>query len=150
MGSHSESSVASGAAGGRLPTTVSPSLRPFQRRFLRRALAPGVDVGALSLPRGGGKSWLAAHILQRCLTPDDNLFVHGAEYLLCSGSLEQARIVFRFLRTALEPTGEYRWLDSDDQSGRHSQSHKHPAPGNVEQRQDGIRNRQAHPIVICR
>ena len=117
MGSHSETNGVSGAAGGRLLTRVFPGLRPFQRRFLRRALAPGVDVAALSLPRGNGKSWLAAHVLQRCLTPGDSLFVHGAEYLLCSGSLEQARIVFRFLRTALEPTGEYRWLDSTTKVG---------------------------------
>ena len=117
MGSHSETNVAPRAAAVSLPTTVSPGLRPFQRRFLRRALAPGVDIAALSLPRGGGKSWLAAYILQRCLTPGDDLFVQGAEYLLCSGSLEQARIVFRFLRTALEPTGEYRWLDSTSKVG---------------------------------
>ena len=117
MGSHSETKKGVGAAGGRLLTRVFPGLRPFQRRFLRRALAPGVDVAALSLPRGNGKSWLAGFILQRCLTPGDSLFVHGAEYLLCSGSLEQARIVFRFLRTALEPTGEYRWLDSTTKVG---------------------------------
>ena len=33
-------------------------LRPFQKRFVKGALAPGVDVGALSIPRGNGKSWL--------------------------------------------------------------------------------------------
>ena len=44
-------------------------LRTFQKQFIRRALAPGVDVAALSLSRGNGKSWLAAHLLTRCLTP---------------------------------------------------------------------------------
>ena len=88
-------------------------LRPFQRRFLSRALADGVDTAALSIPRGNGKSFLAAEILTRCLTAGDPLHVPGAEYLLLAGSIEQARIVFRFVRAALEPTSTaYRWLDS--------------------------------------
>ena len=33
-------------------------LRPFQRRFIRAATAPGIDTTALSLPRGNGKSAL--------------------------------------------------------------------------------------------
>ena len=88
-------------------------LRPFQRKFLDRALADGVDTAALSIPRGNGKSWLAAEILRRCLSPGDPLHVPGAEYLLLAGSIEQARIVFRFVRAELEPlSSSYRWLDS--------------------------------------
>ena len=87
-------------------------LRPFQTRFMRRALAPGIDTAALSMPRGNGKSWLAARILTRCLTPGDPLHVAGAEYLLCAASLEQARLTYQFCRADLEPSGEYRFLDS--------------------------------------
>ena len=87
-------------------------LRAFQRRFLDGALAEGIDTSALSIPRGNGKSFLAAHILQRCLTPDDELFESGAEYLLGAASLEQARNVYRPLRAELEPTGDYRFIDS--------------------------------------
>ena len=87
-------------------------LRPFQRDFIKQALAPGVDVAALSIPRGNGKSWLAAHLLERALTPGDELFVSGSEYLLCAGSIEQARLCFRFIRANLEDTEEYRFLDS--------------------------------------
>ena len=87
-------------------------LRPFQRRFLRRALAAGVDTAALSIPRGNGKSFLAAHILERCLTPGDPLHQPGAEYVLGASSIEQARLTFRFVRAALEPTGRYRFTDS--------------------------------------
>ena len=87
-------------------------LRPFQREFIRGALAPGIDTAALSVPRGNGKSWLAARILTRCLTPGDPLHVAGAEYLLCAASLEQARLSYLFSRADLEPTGEYRFLDS--------------------------------------
>ena len=88
------------------------NLRPFQRRFLRSALKPGIDVAALSIPRGNGKSWLAAYLLTRCLTPTDHLFVQGAEYLLCAASIEQARLCYRFIRADLEPTGQYRFIDS--------------------------------------
>ena len=87
-------------------------LRPFQQQFIRGALAPGTDTSALSLPRGNGKSWLAAHILTRCLTPGDELHVPGAEYLLCAASLEQARLSYLFTRADLEPSGQYRFLDS--------------------------------------
>ena len=93
------------------------ALRRFQRDFLRAALAPGVDTSAFSTPRGSGKTWLAAHVLARCLTPGDRLHVPGAEYLLCAASIEQARLCFRFIRTALEPTGEYRFLDASTRIG---------------------------------
>ena len=96
---------------------MKEQLRTFQKQFVRRALAPGIDVAALSIPRGNGKSWLAAHLLERCLTPGDALHVPGAEYLLCAASIEQARLVFRFIRTELEPTGEYRFIDSTTRIG---------------------------------
>ena len=92
-------------------------LRPFQRRFVRAALRPDVDTAVLSLPRGNGKSWLAAHILTRALTPGDRLHVPGKEYLQCAASLEQARVVFRFIRDVLEPTGDYIWSDSHQRIG---------------------------------
>ena len=96
---------------------MNEQLRGFQKRFIRGALAPGIDVAALSLARGNGKSWLAAHLLQRALTPGDELFVSGSEVLLCSGSIEQSRLCFRFIRAELEPSGEYRFLDSSTRIG---------------------------------
>ena len=93
------------------------TLRPFQRRFIRAALRPDVDTAAMSLPRGNGKSALAGHILTRVLTPTDPLWRPGTESVLCAGSLDQARIVFRFARADLEPTGEYRFLDSQTRIG---------------------------------
>ena len=92
-------------------------LLPFQRRFLKGALAPGVDVAALSIPRGNGKSCLAAHIIERALTPGDDLFVSGSEVVLLAGSLEQARLCFRFVRAALEADADYRFLDSSTKIG---------------------------------
>ena len=92
-------------------------LLPSQRRFLSGALAPGIRTAALSLPRGEGKSTLAAYILERCLTPGDALFEAGAEYLLCAASIEGARHVYRPIRAELEPTGEYTFLDSQMRLG---------------------------------
>ena len=92
-------------------------LRPFQARFLKGALAPGVSTAAASWPRGNGKSWLAGHLVARILDPADELFLVGSESVLCAANVEQARIVFRFARETLEPTGEYRFLDSVSRIG---------------------------------
>ena len=91
---------------------MAVDLRLFQRRFVTAALRPGIDTAALSMPRGNGKSWLAAHVRTGALTPGDPLHQGGAEYLLCAASIEQARLCFRFVRSALESTGAYRFLDS--------------------------------------
>lgn len=93
------------------------ALRPFQRRFVRAATAPGIDTAALSLPRGNGKSSLAGYLVTRILTPGDKLFRRGTESVLCAANLVQARIVFRFARAALESAGGYRFRDSANQIG---------------------------------
>ena len=120
-----------------LSCVTAMELRPFQRRFVRAATAPGVDTAALSLPRGNGKSALAGHLVARILDPDDRLFRRGTESVLCAASIEQARIVFRFAREALEPRGGYRFLDSHTQNRDHPQGHQHKAPGDWEQRSHG-------------
>ena len=86
-------------------------LRRFQKRFVRAATGPGIDTAALSLPRGNGKSWLAAYLVSRILAPGDELFRPGTESVLCAASIEQARICFRFARGMLGEDG-YRYLDS--------------------------------------
>ena len=92
-------------------------LRPFQREFIKRATAPGIDTAALSLPRGNGKSSLAGYLVSRILDPADELFRAGTESVLCAASIEQARIVFRFARETLEARGGYRFLDSHTRIG---------------------------------
>ena len=87
-------------------------LRPFQRRFLKAALAPGVEIAALSLPRGNGKTTLLAHLAARSLTPGDPLFVTGASNVLIAGSIKQSRPGFRLARAALGEYG-YRFEDSN-------------------------------------
>ena len=112
------------------------NLRPFQRRFLRSALKPGIDVAALSIPRGNGKFWLATYLLTRCLTPTDHLFVQGAEYLLCAASIEQARLCYRFIRADLEPSGQYRFIDSVTRLGDRPQINQHSPPSPILKRQN--------------
>ena len=118
-------------------------LRGFQKRFLRGALAPKTDVAALSIPRGNGKTFLAAHILEHCLTPGDPLHVPGAEYLLCAASIEQARLCFRFIRAEIEGDPEYSILDSGTRLGI---THK---PSNTKLRVLSSNGKTAMGIVNC-
>lgn len=90
--------------------TLTP--RPFQRRFLRAALAPSVRTAALSLPRGNGKTTLGAYLVTRALTPGDPLHVPGTESLAVAASFDQARLLFRMVRTAFAEHPEYRFSDS--------------------------------------
>ena len=95
---------------------LTPHLRPFQTRFLARALAEGIDTAALSLPRGNGKSSLAAHLAKRALTPGDPLFRAGAESHIVAASVGQARrSTFRLLREMVgeeDEQDEYRINES--------------------------------------
>ena len=69
--------------GAGLPFRASDmdQLRPFQRRFVKGATAPGIDTAALSLPRGNGKSWLAAYLLVWGLSPGDSLTYISTGYI---------------------------------------------------------------------
>ena len=92
-------------------------LRPFQRKFIKAVENPAYDVCCISGPRALGKTFLAGHVLARAMTPGDPLHQPGKEYILGAASLEQARLTFSFIREALEPTGQYRWIDSTTRLG---------------------------------
>ena len=92
-------------------------LLPFQREFLKAVENPKYDTVAISGPRTLGKTFIAAQVLIRCMTPGDALHQSGKEYILGAATLEQARLTYSFIREALEPTGEYRWLDSSTRLG---------------------------------
>ena len=96
---------------------MDEKLRPFQRRFVKAVESSSYDTVALSGPRGLGKTFLAGHVLARALTPGDKLNQPGAEYVLGAASLDQARMTYAFVRAALEPTGEYRFIDSTTRLG---------------------------------
>ena len=56
------------------------------------------------------------------MTPGDELFEAGAEYLLCAASMEGARHVYRPIRAELEPTGDYIFLDLSNAARHHAQA----------------------------
>ena len=93
------------------------TLRPFQKEFVKAVENPKYDTVAISGPRGLGKTFLAAHVLTRCMTPGDVLHEPGKTYILGAASIEQARLTYGFIREALEPTGEYRWIDGTTRLG---------------------------------
>ena len=92
-------------------------LRPFQSKFIKNTLDTGIDTAVFSMPRGNGKSWLAGYLASRVLTPEDELFQAGTESVLLAASIEQSRIVYKFVRDELEPLGGYRFLDSATRIG---------------------------------
>ena len=55
---------------------------------------------------------MCGDLLARVLNPSDSLFRSGTESVLMSGSIEQCRIIFRFVRAELEHDSDYRFLDS--------------------------------------
>ena len=119
------------------------TLRPFQKRFIKRAFADGIDTAVLSVPRAGGKSALGGVIMARAMTPGDPLHEPGKEYILVASSLEQARIVFNFVRAELEGREGYRYLDSVTRIGiTHT-------PSNTRLRVLSSKGKSAFGIVGC-
>ncbi|MDE0479225.1 MAG: hypothetical protein OXI13_06320 [Gammaproteobacteria bacterium] len=68
------------------------------------------------MPRGNGKSWLAAKLLADALTPGHETFREGTESAFTAASAKQARVVFRFVRRMLGEDG-YRYEDSNQNIG---------------------------------
>ena len=94
------------------------TLRPFQKEFIAKALVSRRGHSRALNAKGWTASlfWRRTY-LRRCLTPGDPLFEPGKEVVQCAGSIEQARMVFGFIRRELEPTGEYRFIDSSTRIG---------------------------------
>ena len=114
-------------------------LRRFQRDFLKAVDNPAYDTVAMSGPRSLGKTFIAAHVLARCLTPGDPLHQPGKEYILGAASLDQARLTYAFIRAELEPRGGYRWIDSATRLGANPRQDEHETTGHKLQRQDVFR-----------
>lgn len=85
----------------------------FQSDWIKAVFQDHVQIGAMSLPRGSGKSQLFGWIASECLRPGSALFHPGIESLIVSGSLEQSRVMLGFLRQALhDDERSYRICDS--------------------------------------
>ena len=92
-------------------------LKPFQLDFRKACHSDLYNVLALSMPRGNGKSYMAARLAYDLIHPESPHFVNGDEIGLLAANLGQARIVFRYLRDWLEDTGLYRFQDSSNKLG---------------------------------
>ena len=87
--------------------------RPWQRRFMRRVEAADVRIAVLSLPRGGGKSSLLAHLARRILDPSDSMFRAGTESHIVAGSIAQSRrTTFRLFRNLVDADPDFAICDS--------------------------------------
>lgn len=73
-------------------------LRPWQKQIVRELLAPGVRQGLLSIPRGNGKSTLAAFLALWGLIDGPE----GAQVLTVASDERQARIIFNMARRMVE------------------------------------------------
>ena len=92
------------------------NLRPFQHKFLKGMLKPGILTSCLSTPRGQGKSTLMAWMALQTLVPGSPLFQAKAENHLVAASLGQCRrTTFGVLRRMVESlpnAGEYLIADN--------------------------------------
>ena len=87
---------------GRLPITQGEGigqpmrLYPWERRFIRGALAPDVEESALSVGRGCGKTVLVSALA--CAALDGPLSARRGETVIVASSFDQARISFEHIR----------------------------------------------------
>ena len=87
---------------------------PWQRRFLRGALAPGNYESALTMARGGGKSTYIAALA--CAGVDGPLVQPESEVVVVAASLAQARIIFRHVLRFIGPDHGFRVWDTVNRS----------------------------------
>ena len=88
---------------------------PFQRRFVRGALSPSVDLACWTMPKGNGKSSTAAWLAARALTPGDELFHPGTESHVIATSVGQARrTTFKLLRRYFHDRDDWRIAETQN------------------------------------
>lgn len=94
-------------------------LLPWQRRFLRGALADDVFTGALTIARGGGKTTLGSAIGAAALSGP--LAQPRGEVVIVASTFQQAKIAFRHSLAFVEPlvradSARFRIADSENAS----------------------------------
>ena len=92
-------------------------LMQFQKDFIKAVEDPRYDTVVLSGPRSLSKSFLAAKILTRALSPGDTLYAGGHEVILAAATLDTARYCYNYIQEALEPLGGYRFQTSITRMG---------------------------------
>ncbi|MYC28159.1 MAG: hypothetical protein F4X63_09245 [Nitrospira sp. SB0662_bin_26] len=91
-----------------------PKLPIELKRWSRNAFSKSVRIAALSMPRGNAKSFLCGRIAALFLDPEMKLGKKGPnEVVIVSGSIEQSRVVFGFIKEAIAGhEKEYRIAES--------------------------------------
>ena len=78
-------------------------LMPWQRRWIRGALRPGVQLAALTMGRGGAKTTTTAALALAALMPNAPLAQPRGETLIIASSFAQAKIAFEHCLAFLQP-----------------------------------------------
>ena len=81
-------------------------LMPWQRRWIRGALRPGVQTAALTMARGGAKTTTTAALALAALMPAGPLSRPRGETLIIASSFAQAKIAFEHCLAFLDPAIE--------------------------------------------
>ena len=121
---------------------------PWQRRFLRGALADGVYESALTMARGGGKTTFIAGL--GCAAVDGPLAQPNAEVIAVAASLGQARIIFRHvLRFLAEKIERKRFRVWDTVNRSAIQSHETGVLLELKGANPATMHGLAPSVVIC-
>ena len=78
-------------------------LMPWQRRWIRGALRPGIQISALSMARGGAKTTTTSAIAMQALMPGGPLAQPRGETVIVASSFGQSRICFEHALAFLQP-----------------------------------------------
>jgi len=84
-------------------------LKPFQSRLLKIAHSGRYRRLAWSMPRGGGKSYLAARFIYDLICPASPRHMPGAELVTVAASQKQALVLWRYLRGWLDDGKDWRF-----------------------------------------
>lgn len=90
------------------------TLYPWQKRFLRGLVRPGVRTAALSMARSNGKSWMAAKVCRDYLMGERR----DSEALIVAHDLRQAKVILKYVAGILRAEGHdltdrARWTHRD-------------------------------------
>ena len=76
-------------------------LLPWQRDLQRSLLSGRYRVLAVSVPRGGGKTWFLSRLLARALTPETGSISAGENRSFSASSWKKSKLIWRFLQELL-------------------------------------------------
>ena len=88
-------------------------VKPFQTTFIEKVFNDGVDIGALTMARSGGKTELLGRVAGLGVVEGSPLFRPHHEVVVFAGSMRQARFLFKAALRALPNHDAYRVRDNN-------------------------------------